>query len=51
MGNPSFPLSEQIAATIRAHGALWACWHYCQNPKGPRLSSFEWRILSRQRVH
>ena len=47
MGSTSFPLSEQIADTIRAHGRMWAAWHYMSNPKGPRLSSFEWRVLSR----
>lgn len=49
MGHPDFPLSAQIADTIKTHGAMWAAWHYMTNPKGPRLSALEWRILSRSR--
>ena len=47
MGHPRFTLSEQIKDTARAHGIDWALWHYVHNPRGPRLSTFEWSILSR----
>ena len=46
MGHTSYPLSQQIADTIAEHGYLWAHWHYTVNVKGPRLSSYEWRILA-----
>ena len=47
MGNPAFPLTQQVADTIRAHGLDWAQWHYCVNRKGPRLSAFEWSVFAR----
>lgn len=48
MGSIVYPLSQQIADTIAAHGFDWAEWHYTLNRKGPRLTALEWRILARQ---
>ncbi len=47
MGNTAYPLSQQIADTIKAHGREWAHWHYCIKARGPLLSPFEWAILAR----
>jgi hypothetical protein len=46
MGSVFYPLSQQIADTAAAHGLEWACWYYCFNRRGPRLSRFEWKVLA-----
>jgi hypothetical protein len=43
MGCIDFPLSEQIADTVRAHGYSWTRRHYIET-KG--LTPMQWRVLS-----
>lgn len=42
-GSVAYPLSQQIADTIEAHGYWWAANHYMGKHK---LSAWEWHILA-----